>query len=203
MAPPNAASARPGMLIAAASLLRRNHKPSQTEVEDAIGGVLCRCTGYRKIVDAILDVGDGRGAAGAGRGRGGGCAHRQARRHRQADRRRALRRRCLSGGLPLAPRHPLAPCQRAVHPRLAGALAPAAFRPGSGAERRRCAEQRLRRLSRYQGPAGAGGRRPGALSRRGGAGPGGGPRHGRGHRRGRAAPSTGRSRRRSSSPRRR
>ena len=45
------------MLIAAASLLRRNHKPSQTEVEDAIGGVLCRCTGYRKIVDAILDVG--------------------------------------------------------------------------------------------------------------------------------------------------
>ncbi|HSY86855.1 MAG TPA: molybdopterin cofactor-binding domain-containing protein [Verrucomicrobiae bacterium] len=47
----------PGMLIAASSLLRRNHKPNQTEVEDAIGGVLCRCTGYRKIVDAILDVG--------------------------------------------------------------------------------------------------------------------------------------------------
>jgi aldehyde oxidoreductase len=46
----------PGMLIAAASLLRRNQKPSQTEVEDAIGGVLCRCTGYRKIVEAILDL---------------------------------------------------------------------------------------------------------------------------------------------------
>jgi aerobic-type carbon monoxide dehydrogenase small subunit (CoxS/CutS family) len=46
----------PGMLIAAASLLRRNRKPSQTEVEDAIGGVLCRCTGYRKIVEAILDL---------------------------------------------------------------------------------------------------------------------------------------------------
>jgi CO/xanthine dehydrogenase Mo-binding subunit/aerobic-type carbon monoxide dehydrogenase small subunit (CoxS/CutS family) len=47
----------PGMLIAAASLLSRNRKPSQTEVEDAIGGVLCRCTGYRKIVEAILDPG--------------------------------------------------------------------------------------------------------------------------------------------------
>jgi len=47
----------PGMLVAAASLLRCNHKPRQSEVEDAIGGVLCRCTGYRKIVDAILDVG--------------------------------------------------------------------------------------------------------------------------------------------------
>ena len=49
----------PGMLIAAASLLRRNRKPSQSEVEDALGGVLCRCTGYRKIVDAILAVGSG------------------------------------------------------------------------------------------------------------------------------------------------
>jgi aldehyde oxidoreductase len=47
----------PGMLIAAASLLRRNRTPSQAEVEDAIGGVLCRCTGYRKIVEAVLDVG--------------------------------------------------------------------------------------------------------------------------------------------------
>jgi CO/xanthine dehydrogenase Mo-binding subunit/aerobic-type carbon monoxide dehydrogenase small subunit (CoxS/CutS family) len=46
----------PGMLIAAASLLRRNARPSQSEVEDAIGGVLCRCTGYRKIVEAILDA---------------------------------------------------------------------------------------------------------------------------------------------------
>jgi CO/xanthine dehydrogenase Mo-binding subunit/aerobic-type carbon monoxide dehydrogenase small subunit (CoxS/CutS family) len=46
----------PGMLMAAASLLRRNHRPSQAEVEDALGGVLCRCTGYRKIVEAVLDV---------------------------------------------------------------------------------------------------------------------------------------------------
>ncbi|HEV2468602.1 MAG TPA: molybdopterin cofactor-binding domain-containing protein [Candidatus Sulfotelmatobacter sp.] len=46
----------PGMLVAATSLLERNPHPSETEVLDAIGGVLCRCTGYRKIVTAILNV---------------------------------------------------------------------------------------------------------------------------------------------------
>ncbi len=53
----------PGMLIAAASLIRRNRRPSRDEVEDAIGGVLCRCTGYRKIVEAILEVGTPANAA--------------------------------------------------------------------------------------------------------------------------------------------
>jgi aldehyde oxidoreductase len=47
----------PGMLIAATGLLSRNATPSRLEVEDALGGVLCRCTGYQKIVEAILDVG--------------------------------------------------------------------------------------------------------------------------------------------------
>ncbi|MEA2780972.1 MAG: aldehyde oxidoreductase, partial [Rhodospirillaceae bacterium] len=47
----------PGMLIAASSLLKRNQRPSRAEVENALGGVLCRCTGYRKIVEAVLDVG--------------------------------------------------------------------------------------------------------------------------------------------------
>ncbi|MDB5591747.1 molybdopterin cofactor-binding domain-containing protein [Enterovirga sp.] len=46
----------PGMIMAAAALLTRNPDPSSREVEDAIGGVLCRCTGYRKIVAAILDA---------------------------------------------------------------------------------------------------------------------------------------------------
>ena len=46
----------PGMLMAAQDLLRRNAKPSEPEVMDALGGVLCRCTGYRKIVEAVLDV---------------------------------------------------------------------------------------------------------------------------------------------------
>jgi len=46
----------PGMLVAATSLLEKNPHPSETEVMDAIGGVLCRCTGYRKIVSAILNA---------------------------------------------------------------------------------------------------------------------------------------------------
>ena len=44
----------PGMLLAAASLLRRNPKPDRQQVLDALGGVLCRCTGYLKIIDAVL-----------------------------------------------------------------------------------------------------------------------------------------------------
>ena len=46
----------PGMLMAAQDLL--NHEPNPTEQQtlDALGGVLCRCTGYRKIIDAVLDV---------------------------------------------------------------------------------------------------------------------------------------------------
>jgi CO/xanthine dehydrogenase Mo-binding subunit/aerobic-type carbon monoxide dehydrogenase small subunit (CoxS/CutS family) len=44
----------PGMLIAASDLLARNARPTESEVLDALGGVLCRCTGYRKIVEAVL-----------------------------------------------------------------------------------------------------------------------------------------------------
>lgn len=47
----------PGMLVAATALLTRNSSPSETDVQDALGGVLCRCTGYRKIVAAVLNVG--------------------------------------------------------------------------------------------------------------------------------------------------
>jgi aldehyde oxidoreductase len=47
----------PGMLVAATALLERDSAPNETEVMDAIGGVLCRCTGYRKIIAAILDAG--------------------------------------------------------------------------------------------------------------------------------------------------
>ncbi|MGA9472724.1 MAG: molybdopterin cofactor-binding domain-containing protein [Terriglobales bacterium] len=47
----------PGMLVSAAALLDRNPNPNEAEVLDAIGGVLCRCTGYRKIIAAILDAG--------------------------------------------------------------------------------------------------------------------------------------------------
>ena len=43
----------PGMLIAAQSLLTHSLMPSDEEIRDAIGGNLCRCTGYKQIVDAI------------------------------------------------------------------------------------------------------------------------------------------------------
>lgn len=46
----------PGMLMAATDLLAANGRPSRDEVQDAIGGVLCRCTGYQKIVEAVLDA---------------------------------------------------------------------------------------------------------------------------------------------------
>ncbi|MCV0395078.1 MAG: molybdopterin-dependent oxidoreductase [Rhizobiaceae bacterium] len=47
----------PGMLVSAAALLERNATPDEAEVMDALGGVLCRCTGYRKIVEAVMDAG--------------------------------------------------------------------------------------------------------------------------------------------------
>ena len=43
----------PGMLIAAQALLDANPRPSEDEIRDAIGGNLCRCTGYQQIVEAI------------------------------------------------------------------------------------------------------------------------------------------------------
>jgi aldehyde oxidoreductase len=46
----------PGMLVAATALLETNQTPSEVEVMDAIGGVLCRCTGYRKIINAIRNA---------------------------------------------------------------------------------------------------------------------------------------------------
>jgi len=43
----------PGMLIAAQALLDANPRPTDEQIRDAIGGNLCRCTGYQQIVDAI------------------------------------------------------------------------------------------------------------------------------------------------------
>jgi aldehyde oxidoreductase len=47
----------PGMLLTAAELLTRNAQPSPDEVETALGGVLCRCTGYRSIIAAVVAAG--------------------------------------------------------------------------------------------------------------------------------------------------
>ncbi|MEP5633326.1 MAG: molybdopterin cofactor-binding domain-containing protein [Tateyamaria sp.] len=46
----------PGMVVSAVALLRNTPSPSPEQVQDALGGVLCRCTGYRKIVDAVTGV---------------------------------------------------------------------------------------------------------------------------------------------------
>ena len=71
----------PGMLMAASTLLGRPHPPSEPEVLNTLGGVLCRCTGYRKIVRAVLaaandamgDTADG-ATGGAADGTTGGAA---------------------------------------------------------------------------------------------------------------------------------
>jgi len=43
----------PGMIVAAHALLAANPAPGEDEIREAIGGNLCRCTGYQQIVDAI------------------------------------------------------------------------------------------------------------------------------------------------------
>ncbi|WP_282151950.1 molybdopterin-dependent oxidoreductase [Ruegeria atlantica] len=47
----------PGMMTAAVALLRETPEPNNEQVQDALGGVLCRCTGYRKIIDAVVAAG--------------------------------------------------------------------------------------------------------------------------------------------------
>ena len=46
----------PGFIMVARALLDRNSDPTEEEVREAISGNLCRCTGYQKIVEAILDT---------------------------------------------------------------------------------------------------------------------------------------------------
>ncbi|OJX00843.1 MAG: 4-hydroxybenzoyl-CoA reductase subunit gamma [Burkholderiales bacterium 70-64] len=43
----------PGMITAAEALLRRNPDPSREEIKEAMGGNLCRCTGYVKIIESV------------------------------------------------------------------------------------------------------------------------------------------------------
>lgn len=46
----------PGMVVSSVALLKRNPHPTEQEVREAIAGNLCRCTGYQKIVQAVLDA---------------------------------------------------------------------------------------------------------------------------------------------------
>jgi len=49
----------PGMIMAAYALLDANPSPSEDDVRRGLEGNLCRCTGYRKIIDAVLSLADG------------------------------------------------------------------------------------------------------------------------------------------------
>ncbi len=53
----------PGMIISARALLDRNNNPSEEDIKEALAGNLCRCTGYQRVIDAVLD------AAGKGEGK--------------------------------------------------------------------------------------------------------------------------------------
>ncbi|AGL00670.1 (2Fe-2S)-binding protein [Desulfoscipio gibsoniae] len=49
----------PGMILSAKFLLDENPNPKREEVKKGLGGNLCRCTGYNKIIKAVLSVGGG------------------------------------------------------------------------------------------------------------------------------------------------
>jgi carbon-monoxide dehydrogenase small subunit len=50
----------PGMLMSAKAFLNKHPNPNESDIRKAISGNICRCTGYAKIVDAILDVAEGK-----------------------------------------------------------------------------------------------------------------------------------------------
>jgi aerobic carbon-monoxide dehydrogenase small subunit len=50
----------PGMIMSAAALLAANPHPTREEIEEAVSGNLCRCTGYVKVVDAVEGAAEAR-----------------------------------------------------------------------------------------------------------------------------------------------
>jgi len=46
----------PGMILAALNLLARHPKPTETEIREGLAGNLCRCTGYTKIFESVLEA---------------------------------------------------------------------------------------------------------------------------------------------------
>ncbi len=46
----------PGMLMSAYEFLNENSNPSEEEVRKAMSGVLCRCTGYKQVVDSVMEA---------------------------------------------------------------------------------------------------------------------------------------------------
>jgi carbon-monoxide dehydrogenase small subunit len=51
----------PGMILTACALLKENPAPTQDEIKRGLEGNLCRCTGYRKIIDAVQSLAGGGG----------------------------------------------------------------------------------------------------------------------------------------------
>ena len=49
----------PGMIMSAKALLGQNPRPARKEIKDAISGNQCRCTGYKKIIDAVVSISNG------------------------------------------------------------------------------------------------------------------------------------------------
>jgi len=49
----------PGMVMAAEALLRRNPRPSEAQIREALSGNLCRCTGYVKIIESVQAAASG------------------------------------------------------------------------------------------------------------------------------------------------
>ena len=84
----------PGMLVSAVALLRVTPAPTEQQVMDGLGGVLCRCTGYRKIIAAVMNAraAELAGAAAAG-GQGRGSSRAARRRRAQGGRHGRLRLR--------------------------------------------------------------------------------------------------------------
>lgn len=62
----------PGMVVAAAALLRSNPQPTEAEIRLALAGNLCRCTGYTAVVEAVKHAAHGRPPAPPGEEAGGG-----------------------------------------------------------------------------------------------------------------------------------
>lgn len=48
----------PGMILSAKALLDKNPFPQEKEIREALAGNLCRCTGYQKIIEAVMSIGN-------------------------------------------------------------------------------------------------------------------------------------------------
>ncbi len=48
----------PGMIMNATALLEKNPEPNHQEIRESLSGVICRCTGYRKIIQAVATAGE-------------------------------------------------------------------------------------------------------------------------------------------------